>query len=616
MKLLTKLFLFFTPFTVLLVGNIIIFSKIQVHKIFMEEIKKRGETLIEKMASQIGNMEELKDESKLLPHLQELKKLTAGSYVFVLDQTGKVLAHTNVTERDKLYTDQVTQRMLRANIIQSVELGADDKPHLELAAPILKQQSFEDDFLLSAGNQSEKIRIGTLRLGLPIAETLTIETKIFLRQIILLTIAITFSSAGLILFTLIYVLRPAKRLIKGISNVSQGHYGINVPVLSKDELGKLTECFNQMSNSLASTTVSKEYVDSILHHMLDPLFVVRLDGTIGSTNSALKRLLDYSDDELIGWPIEKLFPSNTALFGAEGLQKLFSGQTMEDAELKFSRKDGSQIPIIFSVAPLKDKDDQITGLICVARDITERKKLESRMLQSEKLSAVGQLAAGVAHEINNPLGIILGFSQTIKNQIPPTDSARMGLEFIEKEALRCKDLVQNLLVFSRASQTEQHEEIDFNATIADALSLVNAQGRVKNVEIIKELDPDIPPVSANRNQLQQVVINLCNNAMDAMDDQGKIVVRTGRRCKDGVEWVAMEIRDTGSGIPENIQAKIFEPFFTTKEVGKGTGLGLSLIHEIVRKHHGTLDFNSEVGKGTMFTIYFPLKNSTQVEKAA
>lgn len=248
------------------------------------------------------------------------------------------------------------------------------------------------------------------------------------------------------------------------------------------------------------------------------------------------------------------------------------------------------------------------------KTITEQKKLQSIVVQNEKMSAVGQLAAGIAHEINNPLGIILGFSQSLRSEIPEHESSKAALNFIEAETLRCKSLVQNLLVFSRASTSEQ-KELDLGATVTEALSLVLAQSRVKDIELIKNINDSLPKIMANRTQIQQVVINLCNNAMDAMPKGGTLKVEVSPNDQDENNSLRIIVADTGKGISPDIQSKIFEPFFTTKEVGKGTGLGLSLVYEIVQKHNGRIDVQSNPGKGTTFTVYLPVLSSLS-EKAA
>ncbi len=235
----------------------------------------------------------------------------------------------------------------------------------------------------------------------------------------------------------------------------------------------------------------------------------------------------------------------------------------------------------------------------------QRQKMEQIVLQSEKMAAVGQLAGGVAHEINNPLGVILGFAQGVAKRISPGDPFEMPLKSIEREALRCKQLVQDLLTFSRIGKMEK-DHTNLNEAIEGALSLVMAYAKTKNVQLVKEFASDIPTVFINRSQIQQVIVNLSNNAMDAMPSGGTLTLRTKYSMLNEKEAVEIQIQDTGQGIPNEIQAKIFEPFFTTKEVGKGTGLGLSLVFEIVQKHEGRISVESEIGKGALFRICLPV----------
>ena len=258
-------------------------------------------------------------------------------------------------------------------------------------------------------------------------------------------------------------------------------------------------------------------------------------------------------------------------------------------------------------APILNADGDVVSMIEYSMDITERKKLEKMVILSEKMSAIGQLSAGLVHEINNPLATILGFSQSAVKHLEANDPLEIVLKSIEREAARCIALVRNLLMFSRTGKTEK-DEIDLNETIESSLSLVLAQAKVKNVELVKEFT-EIPKIYANKNQIQEVIINLCGNAMDAMPRAGVITIRTKLSRLGEKEAIEIQVEDTGQGIPREIQAKIFEPFFTTKEPGKGTGLGLSLVYEIIQKHQGSIKVESEMGKGSTFYIYFPLAGS-------
>jgi len=236
---------------------------------------------------------------------------------------------------------------------------------------------------------------------------------------------------------------------------------------------------------------------------------------------------------------------------------------------------------------------------------TERKKCEARMVQTEKLSAVGQLAAGISHEINNPLGVILGFAQGMARQITPGDPLELPVKSIEREAIRCKNLVQDLLTFSRSTPMEL-KSMDLNEAVKGALSLIQAQAKFRQVEVRSELTPHLLSILGSKNQIQQVVVNLANNGLGAMAAGGILTIRTELIKISPPYWACLKISDTGTGIPPEILGKIFDPFFTTKPVGKGTGLGLSLVNEIVQKHSGTIDVQSNPGC-TEFCIKFPTK---------
>ena len=234
----------------------------------------------------------------------------------------------------------------------------------------------------------------------------------------------------------------------------------------------------------------------------------------------------------------------------------------------------------------------------------ELRAAQEQLLQSEKLASIGQLAAGVAHEINNPMGVILGFAQGILKTVPEDDSLRKPLSIIERESLRCKRIIQNLLDFARHSEPTPHLTI-INELIDTCCELVEHQISLQNVKLVKNYDPALPPIMADTNQLQQVFINIMLNAYQAMRDGGTLHITTRTVGSE----LQVTFADMGTGIPpENIQ-NIFDPFFTTKEVGEGTGLGLSVSYGIVRAHGGTIGVESQVGKGTTFVIKLPLNKS-------
>jgi two-component system, NtrC family, sensor kinase len=242
----------------------------------------------------------------------------------------------------------------------------------------------------------------------------------------------------------------------------------------------------------------------------------------------------------------------------------------------------------------------------------ELKESQEAMVQQEKMVGIGQLAAGIAHELNTPLGTIIGYAQMLREDLaqqPGTASNLADVHEIIGQAGRCRDLVKNLLNFSRRSSTEKTNS-SINEIVRKIISLVEHDFEMKGVRLHVELDSAIPHARVNENEIAQVILNLANNAADSMPDGGNLHVTT--KFDDAAERVCITVRDTGCGIKETDRTRVFEPFFTTKEVGKGTGLGLSICYKIVETHLGSIDFDSVVGKGTTFRVYLPARAKSEV----
>jgi signal transduction histidine kinase len=241
-------------------------------------------------------------------------------------------------------------------------------------------------------------------------------------------------------------------------------------------------------------------------------------------------------------------------------------------------------------------------LVEINRDL--EKKVAARthaLVQAEKMAALGRMAGGVAHEINNPLGGILAFTKLMLRDGPTDDpQTQEALNTIHTCALRCRDTVYNLMSFAR-KPAEEHREISMNQVATDALTLARLYPKSKEVGVREELAPDLPPVLGQANLLQQLVINLLQNAYQASAPGQAVFLRT----HPSGGKVFLEVEDIGTGIPKGIQAQIFEPFFTTKEVGQGTGLGLFICYGIAREHRGDLKVESEEGRGSRFTLELP-----------
>ncbi|OHB75746.1 MAG: hypothetical protein A2Z25_23460, partial [Planctomycetes bacterium RBG_16_55_9] len=238
------------------------------------------------------------------------------------------------------------------------------------------------------------------------------------------------------------------------------------------------------------------------------------------------------------------------------------------------------------------------------RDERLKEYARQQIMKSERLATLGQLAAGVAHEINNPLGAILMYGHLSLEETPIEDSRRKNLEKVVGEATRCKNIVRGLLDFAR--QSEPHvEEADANDILKRTLSLLRNQALFQNIKITAKFSPSLPKAMMDTGQIQQVFTNIILNAAEAMDGEGELIVAT--RTANGDGFIEIEFTDTGCGIPRENLDKIFDPFFTTKEVGRGTGLGLAVSFGIIARHQGTIEVESSLGKGTTFIVRLPLK---------
>jgi two-component system NtrC family sensor kinase len=253
---------------------------------------------------------------------------------------------------------------------------------------------------------------------------------------------------------------------------------------------------------------------------------------------------------------------------------------------------------------LEGEEGGIRNVVCYYRDVTEEKELHQRLVQTEKMAAVGQLAGGVAHEINNPLGGVLAFTQLLMREVPKEGEYFSYLTEIESSALRCKRIVESLLKFSRRSPGTERAAVNLNEVIQSTVFLVEHQYQLKNVNIEQNLQLDLGLVKANANQLSQVLLNLLTNAFGALSKGGgTIAVRSWNDLERGL--VRVSVTDSGKGIPQKNLPKIFEPFFTTKAEGEGTGLGLTVTLDIVQAHGGTIEVESDEGKGATFTVSLP-----------
>jgi two-component system NtrC family sensor kinase len=255
--------------------------------------------------------------------------------------------------------------------------------------------------------------------------------------------------------------------------------------------------------------------------------------------------------------------------------------------------------------PYAISGEEPDGAVMSYRDITEERRLQQEVIQQEKMAAIGMLAGGVAHEINNPLGGILAFTQLLLRGEGKDENSELhrDLKEIENAAIRCKRIVADLLDFSRISKERERCTFDVNLLLEKVLPFISSEIRSLNVKLKLDVAGDLPRVQGVPDRMQQVFLNLMTNACHAMPKGGTLSVKTGAN-EDG-DRVVVSVSDTGEGIPEDVLDKIFDPFFTTKKPGKGTGLGLSISYRIVKEHEGSIEVESKPGEGTAFTVSLP-----------
>ncbi|MBS1789102.1 MAG: PAS domain S-box protein [Acidobacteria bacterium] len=393
----------------------------------------------------------------------------------------------------------------------------------------------------------------------------------------------------------------------------------------------------------------KEFNENIIESINVGVMVINLSGRITNWNGALEEIYGLRRDQTINRRITEVFdtemlralrelmarsewqsvqpnsltngangvPTTNGINGTNGSHKTnpFSnaapGEPVTIYKFRARSADGRDLTLNLSLAPLQSKTSQIEGTLVAIEDVTERIRLEEQLQQSDKLSSIGLLAAGVAHEVNTPLTGISSYSQMLMQQIPDTDPRHQLLEKIHRQTSRASSIVNNLLNFSRVSDSRL-VPVDLNRVLDDTIQLLEAQLRNTEIEVVRNYCPGLPSAPGNAAKLQQVFMNLILNARDAMPQGGRLEIAT----ESDIDSILIRFRDTGLGIAPEHLAKIYDPFFTTKQIGKGTGLGLAVSYGIIRDHGGHITVESQLGEGALFQITLPMATTHQQFAAA
>ncbi|WP_305025913.1 ATP-binding protein [Paenibacillus lacisoli] len=413
-----------------------------------------------------------------------------------------------------------------------------------------------------------------------------------------------------------FIIRPVQSMLGKVSEVADGHFDTRLVVKSHDELGQLGNRINAMTENLGLYTRRleqmyeenrsvKEYLESVINQTADAIHVWDQDRVIMRVNRAFEELYGWKAREVVGRP-SPIVPDYLKGEDTERLQLMLEGIQVPPMESLRQKKDGTLVEVSISTSAVRDEAGEIMGFISVSRDITSRNRMEELLRRSEKLTTVGQLAAGVAHEIRNPLTTLRGFLQ-FQQETQKLNPQHIDLMLSELDRINL--IVSEFLILAKP-QAVRFQDKDLRFILGDVVSLLDSQAHLYDVQFDLKLGQQEAMVHCEENQLKQVFINVLKNSMEAMPKGGHIRMILSLHAKDQQAMAELVIEDEGIGIPADMMAKLGEPFLTNKE--SGTGLGLMVSQRIIQSHGGTLEIESEEGKGTKVMIQLPLSTPEEV----
>ncbi|MFE8595862.1 ATP-binding protein [Archangium violaceum] len=418
------------------------------------------------------------------------------------------------------------------------------------------------------------------------------------------------------------LMRPLQQLQRSMRRIIDGgDLSERIQVRTGDELDAIAGTFNLMLERLAHRGAelerSREHLSlqaQITSSSPNAILMVGGEGWVLVCNEAAEKLFGWRRLEMLGASfLERMVPEDSRELVAGLLERAKAGEPVE-AELTLLTRQAGAIPVQLALSRILDAAGAVLGHVCIARDIREVKRLRESLVQSEKMAAVGTLVAGLSHELNNPLGIILGFAQAQLMRPSLDNGSRTAFECIETHTQRCARLVRTLLDFSRRSGPVR-ERIEVGRMLERVYELASGQAERSQVQLkIIESPVDLPGLEANVPEMESALLNLVGNALDATPPGGTVSV--GAHLSPARDGMELFVTDTGSGMTPDVRQRIFDPFFTTKPVGQGTGLGLSITRSIVESYGGRIDVETAPGAGTTMRLWLPVAPAHPTEVSA
>jgi signal transduction histidine kinase/HAMP domain-containing protein len=600
-----KAFLFLIPIIIIISFIYTIDAIVTERKILRQETIKKGETIAD-IAAKNAELPILSENIELLKrYSKSLKDIKDIAFVELRNMRSETLIHEGSPLPKGHFKD--------ISPLQTMSFS-ETPGFFGFAVPVFTvREGKEFDMLMDTGASSPvREHIGWIIVGLSKDVLNKTTTDIIVRSIILGTI-FTFGGIVLVFIFVNLATRPLNVLFKAVKGIRKGEFSKIDVSPSEDEIGKLTAEFNRMSQAIQEReekiAASGKIIKSLFDRVEHAIFRLDRDGNIVETNKKFDELCSGTNK------VCTLFTDGTE---KSCLAKAISGE-VKNLEQNIIGADGNELTVMMSIYPDFDKDNNVMGFDGYFVDITEKKKLEETLIQTQKLESVGLLAGGIAHDFNNILTGILGYSSLMKSMMDEDDSNYQYVDTIEKAAIRATTLTHQLLGFARKGKYKV-EKLDVNEIVKE-LVIFMRETFDRSLTILPDLKDSLPFVEGDSNQLYQAIMNMCINARDAMPDGGKLYIKT-EYCllEDEVvvdlyripagNYVKISVTDTGTGMSPEIKKRIFEPFYTTKSVGKGTGLGLAMVYGIIKNHAGYINVYSEIGVGTTLSIYLPKAEGT------
>ena len=580
---------------------------------FIEETERRGEILARNLAAMSYGPLLLYNYTALEQNVARAASEADVVYAVVLDSDGKVAAHSrNAARIGEFLAGDVDREAARA--LEPLRQDTVDRRGGEVY-----------DFAVPVLVNNEKW--GTARLGLSKAR-MRAQIDRTRWELALVMLVTTLGAACAAAVVARRISRPVRQLANGAVAIARGDLNQRIEPVTEDEIGHLAVAFNHMAAELARQHAALEnanaelrrgledladlkgYTDNILASLTSGIVTVDLEGRVVTLNPAAELMTGFFAGEVAGRYCTEVFVHTPDL--AELLMETLANRSpVLGTPLTLRRRGGRGLPVELSVSPLRGSEGKELGVIGVFRDLTRVRQLEERLRRSDRLAAVGELAAGLAHEIKNPLTSLLPFSRRLSRAFEDADFRQKFETVVPRELERINAIVEGLLELARPARLT-FKPLRLPALLERTVELYGTRMEAQRIEVRREYTRDLPGIWADHEALYQALVNLVTNALDAMPGGGVLVLRAGWTVAESLgaagagaaRRVAIEIEDNGVGIPPAIVDRIFNPFFSTKAAG--TGLGLALTHKIIEDHGGAIDVRSTPGVGTTFRLVLPV----------